>query len=70
MQFKHFIFVSVFVGLFAFTLGVRLMGKSSVSVFAPENFVKKDSEKLDDLMEERRMAARHMKIRNPKSKII
>ena len=35
-----------------------------------ENFQISEDEKLDDLMEQRRMAMRKMKIRNPKSKII
>lgn len=66
MQFKNILIISVFVGLSAFALGVKIMGKNSV--FAPENFVKKEAEKLDDMLDAKRMAAKNMKIRNPKSK--
>ena len=68
MQFKNFIIISIFVGLSAFALGNRIMGKNSV--FAPENFVKKAGEVADDSMEAKRIAAKNMKIRNPKSKNI
>lgn len=66
MQFKNFFIISAFAGLIAFSFGTRLLGRNSV--FAPENYVKKDGEKLDDLMEQR-MHASNMKIRNPKSKL-
>ena len=65
MQFKNLIIISIFIGLSALALGVKIMGRNSV--FAPENYVKKLSEKLDDLMD-KRLAAKNMKIRNPQSK--
>ena len=76
MQFKNFIILSVLIGLIALTFGTRLLNKNNnknkvkTSVFASENFQISEDEKLDDLMEQRRMAMRKMKIRNPKSKII
>ena len=68
MQFKNFIFISVFAGLIAFSFGTRLLGRNSV--FAPENSVKKDGEKLDDKMEQRLLATKNLKFKNPKGKII
>ena len=76
MQFKNFIILSVLIGLIALTFGTRLLNKNNnknkvkTSVFASENFQISEDEKLDDLMEQRRMAMRKMNIRNPKSKII
>ena len=69
MQFKNFVIASIFAGL-GVVLGTKLMGKNSVrnSVFAPENFIKKVADKkLEDMVDER-IAAKNMKIRNPKSK--
>ena len=66
MQFRNILVISVFIGLSAFAFGVRLMGRNSV--FAPENYVKKESDKLDDIMEAKRLQAKNMKIRNPMSK--
>lgn len=66
MQFRNILVISVFIGLSAFALGVKIMGRNSV--FAPENYVKKDLEKYDDMMEAKRLQAKNMKIRNPVSK--
>ena len=69
MQFKKFVIASIVAGL-SIVLGTRLMGKNSNknSVFAPENFIKKDSDKKLEDMIDTRIAAKNMKIRNPKSK--
>merc|ERR1719362_193787 len=76
MQFKNLIIISIFVGLCAFALGTRIMNmnsnsnKAKTSVFAPENFIKKDADsKLEDLID-KRIAAKNMKIRNPKNKFV
>ena len=73
MQFKNFLIISVLVMLIAFCLGTKLLGKNAnkvgVSVFAPENYEKKEGEKLDDMMEQRRLLTKNMKIRNPISKM-
>merc|ERR1712151_359501 len=68
MQFRNILVISVFIGLCAFTFGVKLMGRSSV--FAPENYTKKDSDKLLDMVEAKRLQAKNMKIRNPVNKFI
>lgn len=68
MQFRNFIIFSVFIGLVAFVFGTRLLGRSKNSVFDPKNFVKNDSEKLEDLKEAKRLQAKNMKIKNPSSK--
>ena len=73
MQFKNYLIISVLVGLCAFTLGTKLLGKNNVktgvSVFAPINYEIKEGEKLDDMMEQRRLLTKNMKIRNPISKM-
>jgi hypothetical protein len=78
MQFKNLLIVSIIVGLSAFALGTRLMNSNSVSnsnkaksktsVFAPENYIKKESDIKLEAMIDKRIAAKNMKIRNPASK--
>ena len=76
MQFNRFIKITTLMGLIALTFGTRLLNrnlnKEETSVFAQKNFKVKESEVLDDLMEQnlRRTAMSRMRIKNPKSKYI
>jgi hypothetical protein len=56
MQSKNFIFIAAFAGLIAVTLATRLLGRNSV--FSAENFVKKEGEKIDDMLEKKKMSNR------------
>ena len=56
MQSRNLFFLAVFAAIITFAFGARLLNRNSV--FAAENFVKKEGEKSDDLLEKQRLANR------------
>ncbi len=54
MQSRNLLFLLAFAAIITFALGAKLLHRNSV--FSAENFVKKESEKIDDLLEKQRVA--------------
>jgi len=68
MQSKKLFFIELFSIILAYALGTRLLNRNSV--FNPENFVKKEGEKIDDLLEKQRLSQRVANQIKNKSKIL
>lgn len=56
MQSRNLFLLLAFSAIITLALGVKLLNRNSV--FSAENFVKKESEKIDDLLEKQRLANR------------
>lgn len=56
MQSRNLLFLLAFAAIITFAFGAKLLNRNSV--FSAENFVKKESEKIDDLLEKQRLASK------------
>jgi len=56
MQSRFLLVITAFAAIITLALGAKLLNRNSV--FSSKNFVKKESEKIDDLLENQKLAKR------------